>query len=432
MKKSSAPIEIERGEARVGWHYCTGQVESLELVPSARPFTWIRGVFGMPYGMCYLDKREGIADGVRHVYEYMTDLRLTVTRTLTDEGYTERYVWQNVGKKAISIAEGEVGVYVTFAEQYDIRRVAIHYRAFTHCLLAGDVFYMANARFNGASDGYGLVMHEGRVAAVKEERLRPTERGDLIAFMPAGTLAPEETVAWEWTVFAYENIEAFWRFVRRFAPKIEITPLLPEAGQTVTVKVDDEVVPTVVVDGETVPNPFVAKAGAFSLVPVAERPDTVLSLSGVSHEERWASSYRGWCRARSANPRRPIADSVAYARRFALSADREDYQKAVDSLSAYYRKFGAYKMPQAFMPGVLIKSNDGLTAQFARHVTTVLRPNNRPYTADVAFAEYDMLRVADYVFEGKYRQEKDSAYLRALPLIKTPFGDLYSYTSDER
>jgi len=423
--KDKPPIEAHRGESSVAWHYCTGQVEQLVLPKADPDFTWIRGIFGMPYGMCYLDKRERVEDGVRHVYEYMTDIRLTVTRTLTDEGYVERYEWQNVGKKAVEIAAREVGVYVTFAERYDIREVAVPYRAYTHFLLAEDVFYMYNARMSGDEAGVGLVLTEGRVAEVREERLHPAERGDLIAFLPPTVLAPDDKICWAWTVFAYADRAEYWQVVRRYAPKITISPRLPEVGEKVLVTVDDEVPPTVTVDGAVVDNPFRAPYGAFVLQPIADRPETTIACSGVPHVVRWSEAYRGWSRAKGANPRRHIAESVAYAEQFAATGDTAMYDNAVRALALYYRTLGAYRRPQAFLPRVLIKSNDALRQQFAAHVEGVLRPNRRRYTAQTALAEYDMMRVANYVFEGKYAVEEEATRMRAMPLLDTPFGPLF-------
>jgi hypothetical protein len=421
--KDLAPIVVNREQMSVCWHYCTGQVESLTLRESAHPFEWMRGIFGMPCGMCYLDKREPIVDGCRHTYIYMNDLRLTVSRTLTDSGYVERYEWQNAGKKEISIADGEVGVYVTFAEKYDIRDVVLPYRAYTHVMCAGDTFYIYNARCNGAAGGMGLVMQEGEVAEVQAERLHPRERGDLVAYMPAVTLAPQETVVWQWLVFAYDDVGEFWSTVRQFAHKLRLNPLMPEAGQMVTVDVDDVVPDTVLVDGKEVFNPFPAPVGDFVVAPIADDPKMVVKMQGLSHVERWARAYRGWGRAKH-NMRDYIAESVSLAARFADTKQQDDYDRAVAALAAYYRELGAYRAPQAFLPALLIKSSDYLRQRFARHVDTVLRSHRGRFTAQTAFAEYDMLTVADFVFDGKYAEQVIEAKARALPLINTPFGNL--------
>ena len=424
MKRPTIPIEIKRGDASFTWHYCTGQVESLSFAatPSIR---WIRGFFGMPYGMCYLDKREQVADGVKHVYEYMTDLKLTVTRTLTDEGLVERYTWQNAGKKDIAIQEGEVGVYVTFAEKYDVKEVTRAYRAYTEILAGGKTFYMYNTRCNGATDGVGLVLQEGRIAEVKAERLHPAERGDLVAYMPAVTLAPDETVNWQWLVYPYADESEFWQVARRYAHKINVTPLWPKAGQSVTVTVDDRTPDEVVVNGEKVANPFKSPEGTYTLQPVADEEETLLTMKGISLAERWADEYHGLRRGQKNNPRRYIAESSQMAARFAQSGEQGDYDAAVNALYAYYRTAGAYRQAQMGMPQVLIRSNEGLRKMFARHVDTILKPSRRRYTADTALGTYEMLRVADYVFDGKYAEEKQRAFEEATPKLFTPYGILY-------
>ena len=67
MKKPRVAIGIDKENCAVQWHYATGQVESLRLGQETA-FNWVRGRLGLPSGMCYLDKRETIEDGIRHVY----------------------------------------------------------------------------------------------------------------------------------------------------------------------------------------------------------------------------------------------------------------------------------------------------------------------------------------------------------------------------
>ena len=151
----------------------------------------------------------------------------------------------------------------------------------------------------------------------------------------------------------------------------------------------------------------------------------MLELVGQAAPERWAEAYHGLSRSKKGNPRQYVAESNRFAERFAQTGAQEDYDRAVAALFAYYRTFGAYRHPQVGMPAVLIRSNEGLRQRFAHHVGTVLKPSRRRYTRDSALAEYEMLKVANYVFDGKYRQEAKDAFARATPLIFTPFGLMY-------
>ena len=244
--------------------------------------------------------------------------------------------------------------------------------------------------------------------------------------MPAGTLAPDERVVWQWLVYPYADADEFWRIATRYAHRIEVNPLLPTVGQSVSVKVDGVAPEMVSVDGQLVSNPFPAPAGPFTLAPVEDDALTVLVLSGMPHAERWADARHGLSHSKRANPRRHIADGNLYAARFAAKGEQADYDRAVAALYAYYRTLGAYRHPQACMPAALIRSNSGLKEMFARHVATVLKPSKRRYTAQTAIAEYEMLRVADYVFDGEYQTQKQAAFDRLTPLYFTPFGTLYS------
>lgn len=260
-KKETIQHSVANETMRVEWHYTTGQTESLHRLDVTPQFEWIRGRFGCPGGACYLDKRSALPNGIRHIYEYMTDIRLTVTRCLTDEGYEEEYVWENVGKSSIEIKEGDLCVYATFAEKYDIAPVCLPYRAYTHDFCAHGAFYIYNARTNGEEGGVGLVLKEGCVASLGEERLDPRQRGDLLVNLPACTLQPGRRIRLGWLVFVYDDEEGFWRVVRRYAPKIRVSPLEPIPGQSVSVSVDDKVLETVLVNGVETPVPFACPEG---------------------------------------------------------------------------------------------------------------------------------------------------------------------------
>ncbi len=421
--KEKIPCEVSVGANVVEWHYATGQVETLRLAADSS-FGWIRGIFGMPYGMCYLDKRERLDRGIRHIYEYMSDLRLTVERTLDEEGYSERYVWRNVGKKPLDLAADELGVYATFAEKYDIADVCRRYRAYTHALVAGDVFYMYNARLNGDTAGVGLVLTEGVIDRLAEERLHPEERGDLVVMLPARTLAPDEEIVLSWRLFAYADREEFGRRIGQYAPLLQIDPICPEVGQSVRVTVDGVSPAEVRLNGIGVSNPFIAPKGEFVLQPMAEDDLCRLVLSGTPHVGVWAERYRGWGRGKY-NPRRYVAESAAYTAAYEMTGDAGDLQRAADALRAYYHTPGAYRKPQAFLPVPLLRKDDALRARFERHLAVCLRPNRRRYTADRALAEYSMLCVAEALFAGRYAEAKEAAKADVQPLLDTPFGKLF-------
>ena len=420
MKQQSIAHRVTSDGKSVEWHYTTGQVEDLHLAEGQ--FGWVRGTFGLPYGICYLDKRAAIEGGICHTYEYMTDLRLTVKRTLCDAGYAEHYIWQNVGKKPIDIKDGEVDAYVTFAEKYDIRKVAVPYRAFTHILHAGSVCYIYNARMNGAKDGVGLVLQQGQVGQVVEERLHPAERGDIALTLPACTLQPEETREWRWLVFAYADEKAFWQVVSEYTHQIKLSALYPAAGQSVAVTVDGSMPATVRIDGNEQANPFVAPVGRFTLQPVENEDAVCMQMQGLPEVVHWANCYRHWG-VGNANPRRHITACNLHLAEYD-NGDKEGMARAIASLKSYYRTLGALARPQVGIPVRVLEKDEGLRIQFARHVDRVLRAKGR-YTAQRVWATYRMLQLAVQVLGEGYLAALETAAQDAAPLFATPFGPLF-------
>lgn len=215
--RSRLPLTLTNGRLQAFWHYTTGGVESLRLADDPTQMEWIKGRFGFPSGSCFLDKREEIEGGVRLTFEYMVDLRLVVDRVMDYGGLHERYTWSNVGKKPVEIKDGEVGVYVTFADRGERSDVFLARRAYTH-VLTGSHLYMASSRADGSPQGMALTTVEGQVACVKEEYPTRRDRGDLIAYLPAMTLAPQESVGWEWVVYDYDDFADYRAKTADYAP----------------------------------------------------------------------------------------------------------------------------------------------------------------------------------------------------------------------
>lgn len=468
------------------WHYTTGQVESLHRVDVSPRFQWIRGRFGLPCGMCYLDKRYAIEGGIGHVYEYMADLRLTVERRLTEAGYTERYVWRNVGNAPLTIEEEELGVYATFAEKYDVEAVTVPYRAYTHIMCAQGAFYMANARCDGSADGVGLVVTRGHIASVGAERLDPRQRGDLILYLPPCRLMPDQCVTLEWLVFGYDDMAQFWATVGRYAPKLQLSPRYPTPGQEVCVYVDERAVDSVLLDGRATANPFVCPATPFWLTLPAEcaqntptectdnapivggenapqsadkpdddgvdaqqeaigggeeapndatpdLPDPADSavplgwyIRPCSHAALWASFYRSLGRGRN-NPRRQLVlceEALArFAHRQAQSTpDLALYQSAQSALLRYYSQGGLHRV-DACLPAALLAADDTLRAYFVRQLHHAMARRKPLFSVQYVLAMYDMTRVGLALgLDCEAWHARFQHYAR--PILHTPFGDL--------
>lgn len=340
---------------QVAWHYATGQVDSLRMVGDPTQMQWSKGRLGLPYGACFLDKREPLQDGVRHIYEYMQDIRLTVDRRLVDRGYCERYVWRNVGKKPIELPAGEYGVYVTCAEQYDLMKVARTRRAYMNTLLTERHTLVANTRLAPDLPCLGIVWQEGAAAALREERLWPVQRGDVIALLPSVTLQPDESIAWQWLFFAYTQDEEFWRVAQPYTGRWNVACMSATPGETVTATRNGEM------------RAAVAEVGTVKL----DWDEDSLRLPVASPHYRLADGYRPPL-FHSFNAPAALAHADESMTLFALTHDTGLYARAVEEMTKYYAHGGAKRLDWGIRAD-LIASSDRLRHAFAKQAAYALR-----------------------------------------------------------
>ena len=409
-KKQKVKLEAKNQLFEVEWHYTDGRVTNLRS-PRFPQFEWVQGKFGLPVGPCFLDGCEATTGGVRHIYEYMEDVRLTVDRVLSEDGYTETYTLANVGKKPLTLKEGDYGAYVTLAEQYDIALVSLPRRAWTH--IGHNCLY--SVRCDGTAGGVGLVLTEGCMARIGEERPGRRQRGDLVAICPEMTLNPEETYRWVWKVFAYENEEEFLRVVRPYAKQWQICPLSPRLGEKVQVLVDGETV-------EFVHNGN-KKCGFF---PAEVNNQVCIDGYEMTIAGRGGEVYQAQPDGSRAATLLAEADLLLHV--FLVDKQEETYQKAVKALLGYYRWGGTRRLDFG-VPLPLLKHSEPLRTLFAKQAKRALA-DKKILSRNNVLGQADVLVKAAALWGGVYAEAASLAAIRAKTLIQTPFGPLFTLPAE--
>lgn len=140
------------------------------------------------------------------------DIMVAVCRSKDDDGFTERYSFTNTGTKKVMLSE--IGILTPFNDNYPDARTCIDRRCHAHIWTGANTAYVCALRMGAYAPHLGLVLTEGCVSDY-EIWHRGNDKGNsqtrgIIALCPDDmTLAPGESRAVEWKVFAHEGKEDF-------------------------------------------------------------------------------------------------------------------------------------------------------------------------------------------------------------------------------
>ncbi len=395
--RPKVPSTLTNDHWHLFWHYTTGSVESIRLQDDPTRMEWSRGRFGMPYGACFLDKRETREGGVRLTYEYMVDLRLTVDRYLVGEEYREEYVWQNVGKKPVEIKEKEVGVYVTFAERGERSDVFVARRAYTH-ILSGSRLYMASSRADGTLGGLALTSTEGEIAEVKEEYPTASDRGELVAYMPPKTLSAGEEIKWGWVIYDYTDDADYAAKTARYAPVWRICPLWGEEGENVRFGTNEsESESAVFVKDKT----RLEWNGEYVVLP---------SLS-VWRKVQQAKGGRGG--------NTTLYDAYLLAKLYRADPDAKIKAQIQDLLSRYYKR-GRNRLDMTPYDAAEIA---GLTSRLTEQIRFALSPRRAAFNPIAEWGRYCLLCEGEWLEVDGAKEARDKQIAVLTPFLHAPWGD---------
>ena len=190
-------------------HFTTGGIEDIHLEGDNTHFRWVRGTFGVPLGMNYLEEKKQEEGGDLLLFKYFNDLSLTVRRQYVPQGILEEYTFVNASNQPIDLSQAEYGVSVSFADGRDIKKVALPRRAYSRAVKTDNLFFVYNSRVGGQADGVGLVLTQGVLGEYKAIRYAKTKPWEHTLFLPKVTLEPQQSLSFSWLIFYYQDLSEF-------------------------------------------------------------------------------------------------------------------------------------------------------------------------------------------------------------------------------
>ena len=225
-------------------------------------------------------------------------LEITVERVHSweDTELEERYRFTNQASYPVYIQKGDLGIYLTFNDNYQEAGECLTRRCHTHIWCGGSASYVMALRMGGEGRHLGLRLTEGSFIDYSVERdleKRSNDRGDFIMHPGISCLQPGETAEVAWHLFWFDDAADFTENLKssREFPVIESPHFTWFAGE--------EAVGTVTISGSAVPvfcdgNRLECRweqqngrnIGHFSF-PITEERDYRISLD-TGRGETWA------------------------------------------------------------------------------------------------------------------------------------------------
>lgn len=260
-------------ELNVITHFTTGAIEEITFKDDPTNFRWTRKYFGVVNGLNYLSEKKEEDNKTTLIYEYFNGLILTVIRELTDKGVTETYILSNPTEKAVEIADSYT-ISISFADDSDIASVALNRRAYARVYNCGNCLAVYNSRFDGQSDGVGLVLTNGEIGAVKQTKIPRKSTTVIEIGFTKGILEPKAESSFSWLIFGYASEKEFVSTVREYQPFPLFNKYPVMLGETVEIDTEDELY----IDGI----PIDTKSVNVDNANIREEPTDVLSFGTES------------------------------------------------------------------------------------------------------------------------------------------------------
>ena len=134
-------------------------------------------------------------------------------RKLLPNGHLqERYWFQNVTKFPIFFQKTDVGIYVTFNDNYEQAKICMWQRCNTHIYCGGDASYVMALRMGGQAPHLGLMLTAGSLdgySVERENEALSNDRGDFILHPALEPLEPGEKTEISWELFWFTDRAEF-------------------------------------------------------------------------------------------------------------------------------------------------------------------------------------------------------------------------------
>lgn len=140
-------------------------------------------------------------------------LTVKTDRHLTENGrLQESYRFTNVTGFPVVPQITEVGIYVTFHDNYEAAAECMERRCHTHLFCGEEMSYVQAFRMGGRPPHLGLQLVKGSIVSYsieREEEKRSDDRGDFILHPEFLSIEPGETVEIVWELFWFEDQKDF-------------------------------------------------------------------------------------------------------------------------------------------------------------------------------------------------------------------------------
>lgn len=393
----------------ITYHPTTGGVEELTLKGESTNLQFTRKGFGVPVGMNYLDKQENV-DGVLTLsYLYFNDLELSVTRTPSEIGLTERYTFKNKSKDTIKLNKEEYGIQMSFTDGWDIYEVALKRRLYVR-VFHGSKTCIYTTR-TSEDRGIGLVITDGEIGGFIKDRY--SKYSDTIyTFYPKEIeLAPEEEYSIEWIIFPHNGVADFRTFVEKYIPIAHFSTLTPKVGEFVEVNSS-----TFLINGKEVDRGFNIEEGVE--VSVIDEKGT---FSFFARPFNYLDGMRSTFKKGLLKYKNPF-DYLAKVRDILEERGSDGLNDAKNILLSYYKGVGK-KRYDLFIPIEVIKSSTDLQEIVHKKCKQILEGNKGLFTPYRILACYEYLLMEREL--GVDYSEKIEEYRELIGYyLNTPFGKI--------
>lgn len=140
-------------------------------------------------------------------------IRITTERKILPNGHLEeRFCFQNINEFPIFFQMMDVGIYVTFNDNYEKAETCMEQKCHTHIFCGGESSYVMAFRMSGQPPHLGLMLTEGSLVGYSIERENEAlsnDRGDFILHPAIKALEPGETAEISWELFWFTDREEF-------------------------------------------------------------------------------------------------------------------------------------------------------------------------------------------------------------------------------
>lgn len=136
-------------------------------------------------------------------------LNVKIKREILKNGrMKETYQFTNITSFPVFLKKTDIGIYVTFNDNYESAAECLERRCHTHIFCGGESFYVQAFRMGGRPPHLGMQIIKGCIdgySVERDEDKRSDDRGDFILHPVFSPVEPGETAEIAWELFWFED-----------------------------------------------------------------------------------------------------------------------------------------------------------------------------------------------------------------------------------